>query len=195
MEQQSNVTSVVGSNAVAARTGPDVKRSVNLTDRVLHLEAMTLSFICENTLSLTIAPKLVHFAKACASDPRALKKLPAMNRTTATYKIKHGLAENRRRNVVSWMRIMPFSVNIDECTSKTSKKVSTILVMYLQHYKSFELLSTKAELITEKILAYFDEDDIPLNNLISDLSDSTNYMRGKKGGVAEVGEDSNSLGY
>ena len=37
--------------------------------------------------------------------------------------------------------------------------------------------------MTEKILAYFDEDDIPLNNLISDLSDSTNYMRRKKGGV------------
>ena len=91
----SNVTSVVGSNAVAARTGPGVKHSVNITDRVHHLEAMTLSFICENTLSLTIAPKLVHFAKACASDPRTLKKLPVMNRTTATYKIKHGLAENQ----------------------------------------------------------------------------------------------------
>ena len=97
---------------------------------------------------------------------------------------------------------MPFSVNIDECTSKTYKKVFTILVMYfdrikrrsvVQHYKSFEL-STKAELITEKILAYFDEDDIPLNNLISDLSDSTNYTR--KGGVEALkGEDSNSLGY
>ena len=147
---------------------------------------MTLSFISENTWSLTIAPKLVHFAKACASDPRALKKLLVMNRTTATYKIKHGLAENRQRNVVSWMRIMPFSVNIDECTSKTSKKVFTILVMYfdrikrrsmVQHYNSFELLSMKAELITEKILAYFDEDDIPLKNLNSDLSDSTNYTR------------------
>ena len=107
-----------------------MKRSVNITDWVHHLEAMTLS--------LTIAPKLVHFAKACASDPRALKKLPAMNRTTTTYKIKH--------HVISWMRIMPFSVNIDECTSKTSKIVFTILVMYfdrikrrsvVQHYKSF----------------------------------------------------------
>ena len=35
----------------------------------------------------------------------------------------------------------------------------------------------------ETISKLFQDDQIPFENLVSDLSDSTNYMRGKKSGL------------
>ena len=71
-------------------------------------------------------------------------------------------------------------------------KVFTILVSYfddelgkstVQHYKSIECIEVSAELLTDTILKAFSEDEIPLENLISDLSDSASYMRGEKSGI------------
>ena len=48
-----------------------------------------------------------------------------MNRTAATYKLKHGLSVYVRKNVVDCMKKYPFSIDIDECTSNNSHKVFT----------------------------------------------------------------------
>ena len=115
-----------------------------------------------------------------------------MNRTAATYKLKHGLSVYVRKNVVDCMKKYPFSINIDECTSNNSHKVFSILVSYfdteigasvVQHYTSVSLIEVNAKSLLECICNCFVRDDIPFDNLVSDLSDSTNYMRGKKGGL------------
>ena len=86
------------------------------------------------------------------------------------------------------MKKYPFSINIDECTSSNSQKVFSILVSYfdieigesvVQHYESISLIEVNAPLL-EHICNCFIRDDIPFQNLVSDLSDSTNYMRGGK---------------
>ena len=68
-------------------------------------------------------------------------------------------------------------------------KVFTILVSYfddelerskLEHYNSVECIDISAKILSEKILNAFIGDNIPLENLISDLSDSASHMRDKK---------------
>ena len=71
-------------------------------------------------------------------------------------------------------------------------KVFTILVSYfddelerskLEHYNSVECIDISAKILSEKILNVFIGDNIPLENLISDLSDSASHMRDKKSGI------------
>ena len=88
------------------------------------------------------------------------------------------------------MKKYPFSINIDECTSSNSQKVFSISYFdieigesVVQHYESINLIEVSAKSLLERICNCFIRDDIPFQNLVSDLSDSTNFMRGERGGV------------
>ena len=90
------------------------------------------------------------------------------------------------------MKKYPFSINIDECTSSNSQKVFSILISYLdieigesvlQYYESISLIEANAKSLLEGICNCFKRDDIFLQNPLSDLSDSTNYIKGKRGGL------------
>ena len=118
-----------------------------------------------------------------------------MNQTAASYKLKHGVLVHICKKVVDCMKRYPFSINIDECTSNISQKVFSILVSYFdieigesvaQHYESISLIEVNAKSLLERICNCFIRDDIPFQNLVSDLSDSTNYMRGKRGGLEKL---------
>ena len=77
-----------------------------------------------------MAPHLINFAKTIAIDKIALNNLK-MERQTATYKIRYGLAELEHQRLVNTMQNNSFSLNIDESTIKSSKqRVLNILVSY-----------------------------------------------------------------
>ena len=85
-----------------------------------------------------------------------------------------------------------FSVNIDECTASNAMKLLSILASYfddemgrcvIEHYRSLECVHVNAEVLFSKICNVFGEDEIPLENLISNLSDSAGYMRGETSGI------------
>ena len=92
------------------------------------------------------------------------------------------------------MKKYPFNINIDECTSSNSQKVFSILVSYFDieigesvvQHESINLIQVSAKSLLEHICNYFIRDDIPFQNLVSDLSDSTNFMRGERGGVEKL---------
>ena len=84
-----------------------------------------------------------------------------------------------------------FSINIDECTSNNSQKVFSILISYLnieigesvlQYYESISLIEANAKSLLG-ICNCYKRDDISFQNLLSDLSDSTNYIKGKEEGL------------
>ena len=52
----------------------------------------------------------------------------------------------------------------------------------IQHYNSISLTIVNAKVLKETLMSLLESDNIPLRNLISILCDSTNYMRGKRGG-------------
>ena len=95
------------------------------------------------------------------------------------------------------MKSYPFSINTDECTSNNHRKVFSILVSYFdeilgvsigQHCKSASMIEVNA-LTFQTIFKLFQDDQIPFQNLVSDLRDSTNYMRGKKSGLEKRRRD------
>ena len=164
---------------------------VSVIDHVHHLEGFVAYFVAENSLSFSFAPKLIQFAKECARDPKALDKLE-MSQTTVAYKLTEGVSLCYRKKVVQTMKTVPFSINIDECVSSNFRKVFSIIVCYfdddlgrtvIKHYESIDMIIVNAQSLKNKIVELFTQDEIPFLNIVSDLSDSTNYMRGKKGGL------------
>jgi DNA-binding Xre family transcriptional regulator len=53
---------------------------------------MVLGTLAEQSLPMTMAPVLINLSKELAKDKKALQNL-GMDRTTASYKMTHGLAK------------------------------------------------------------------------------------------------------
>ena len=51
---------------------------------------------------------------------------------------------------------------------------------------SISLIEVNKKSLLEHICNWFIGDDIPFENLVSDIIDSTNYMRGKRGGLEKL---------
>ena len=153
-------------------------RIVSVSDQKHHLEAYILSFVAEDLLPQSIvSTKLIELSQFLSRDPKALSQLRT-NRTAVSYKLKHGLSVYIRKKIVGCMKKYHFSINIDECTSSNSQQVFSILVSYFdikigesvaQRYKSISLIEVNAKSLLERICNCFIRDDIPFQNLVSDL--------------------------
>lgn len=163
---------------------------VHIVDRQSHAEARTLAFVAEHNMKLDHVPDLVEYAKEMVRDHRALDQM-SMGQTSATYKMTHGLGYVTKKRLVHDMQTYPFSLNVDECTSNNHLKVFSVMVAYfspereetiVQHYNSVSLSIVNAQVLRSTLLSMLESDNIPLVNLVSILSDSANYMRGKKSG-------------
>ena len=83
-------------------------------------------------------------------------------------------------------------MNLDECIAKNKEKIFSILVSFfddergesiVSHYDSISLKEANAGTVFAGIDRCFSRYGIPWDNLISELSDSAAYMRGKYAGV------------
>ena len=159
-------------------------------DREAHAQAFVVSSIAEHSLPFTMSPHLIRFAQTLSSDSRTLQNL-CMSRMTAAYKLREGLAANINEDLVELLRNTHFSINVDECMSNNYEKVFSVLVSFfseeqisvvVQHYKSKSFTVVNAKKLYNFVIDTLEADGIQLTNLISTLSDSTNYMRGKAAG-------------
>lgn len=154
---------------------------------------MLLSFMVENDCPFTMAPKIISLTKAMMRDRIALNSL-SMDRTTAQYKLKHGLSFSIKEDLIERLKETPFSLNIDECSSETHKKVLSILVNFYNkneervvcyHLESVALIKTNAASVFEAVTNVFSKHGLEYTNLISILMDSCNVMRGSKEGFEQ----------
>ena len=90
-------------------------------------QATVLCFLAENSLSFTLAPKLISLSQTLAKDPPTLGKL-AMDRTSASIKMRLGVAETFLGKTLENLKTSFFSVNMDEATSNNRSRVLDILV-------------------------------------------------------------------
>ncbi|KAK3725596.1 hypothetical protein RRG08_043014 [Elysia crispata] len=94
MEKSASTTPMWSHGRVSSsnlNTGPP-----SFKNRVSQQRAMVCSFISEYTLPSSIAPHLIKFAQALASDHKALQAI-SMERFCATYKSTHGVHEVTRK--------------------------------------------------------------------------------------------------
>ena len=165
---------------------PKKQRIILVVDQTLEMEAYIMSFAAENSIPIW----KVEFAKNLSKDSPALQGVK-MDRTADTYKLREGLSVNQQRELRKWKK-SNFSNNIDECTATNChKRAFSILVSFhdeilkkvvIEHYESVEYILVNTLTLLHKIDSLFKRDGIPWEDLISDLSDNTYYMRGKKSG-------------
>ncbi|KAG1679720.1 hypothetical protein GQR58_012860 [Nymphon striatum] len=155
------------------------------------IAAMVLGVIAEHSLPLSMAPVLIGLSKKLAKDSKALTKL-SLDRTTAAYKLRFGLADTMLARTIENIKQVPFSLNMDESTSKNLLRVFTILVSYysdsshevvVEHLASVSLIKVASAPLFEQITGLFDKYNLPWENLMSVLMDSCNVMRGSKTGL------------
>lgn len=155
------------------------------------MQALILGFIAENSLPLSVTSGIIKLAQELAKDPKALAEL-SMDRTSASYKLTHGVKKTILDEVLEEIRNVPFSLNIDEATSKTNKRVLGVLVSYwsekhermvVQHLAALELISVTAESLFSALDGLFERMNLPWDNLVSILMDSCAVMRGSKNGL------------
>ena len=120
------------------------------------------------------------------------KVLEGVKIKDTTYKLKDGLATNSHTELVEKLRQYLFSTNMKEYSTGNNKKVFSVLVSFydeekersvVEHYSSIECVVVNVQVLFNSIENLFELDSISWHNLVSDLSDSTNYMRGKKSGL------------
>lgn len=75
-----------------------------------------------------MAPVLVKLSQGLAAD-KALSQIK-LSRTPASYKMVDGMGHTFAEETFSNLRGYPFSLNVDESTSSSNKKVLSMLVSY-----------------------------------------------------------------
>ena len=82
---------------------------------------MVLVTLAEHSLPFTMAPVIVNLARMLAEDKVALSRMK-LSRTSAQYKMVHGLGKTFSDRILSNTGKLPFSANLDEATSSTAKR-------------------------------------------------------------------------
>ncbi|CAL8363093.1 unnamed protein product [Boreogadus saida] len=138
------------------------------------VKAMVLGTLAEHSLPFIMAPVIVNLARKLAEDKVALSRMK-LSRTTAQYKMVHGLGKTFSDRILRNTGKLPFSVNLDEATSSSDKKVLSILVSYynpmrkavdVEHLGSFELVKVNAAILENALDRFFKDNDIPWSNLV-----------------------------
>ena len=154
-------------------------------------QATVLGVLAEHSLPFSLAPVMVDMSKALSKDRKALNQVK-LERWTASYKMTHGLARTFHEETVENLKKYAFSLNLDEATSTSNKRVLAILVSYfhpasgrvvVEHLTSLELVRVNTKSIYDAIKLLFDTNGIPWSNLTSMLMDSCAVMRGSKNGL------------
>ena len=107
---------------------------IPLADRTANLEALFLSVASEHSLPLSVIPVLVDLAKECSRDPAALAGV-SISKTSASYKLKHGVAKTMTEEIVSKLKSVPqvesaFNLMKDTLGSKAGSLDVSVLSSY-----------------------------------------------------------------
>lgn len=104
----------------------------------------------------------------------------------------HGLGKTFTDETILNLQYGPFSLNLDESTSESNKRILAILTTYfcpkqerivLEHLKSIEMFKVDTKSVLRAVDKLFTENNIPWTNIVSVLMDSCNVMRGSKNGL------------
>ncbi|KAJ4929460.1 hypothetical protein JOQ06_005068 [Pogonophryne albipinna] len=181
----------------SARVNPASQSQANQGSETIRqqcqgkMPVMVLGTLAEHSIPFSMAPVIVELAQTLSLDKPALQGMK-LSRTTASYKMIHGLGRTYSERTFSYMKIFPFSLNLDESTSNNNKKILSMLVCYyhadlrkviVEHLGSLEIVKLNAASLEKVLCEFFEKNNIPWNNLVSMLMDSCAVMRGSKTGL------------
>jgi hypothetical protein len=153
---------------------------------------MILGFAAEKSLSYSLVPDVVALATELAKDKQALSHLHIHCASTASYKMKHGLAKTMKDQLIKSLQREYFSLNIDEAFSENNKKILAVLVnlydetkkeIVTHHLESVDLVTVNSETVFKAVDNLFSKMTLDYRHLVSVLLDSCPVMRGCKSGL------------
>ena len=156
----------------------------------IFLQTLVLGVVAEHCLPLHTASVIMDRARQLDKDPKSLNHLK-LDRTMSSYKMRFGRGKTFQDDTLNAIRSTPFSLNTDESTSNSNKRVLAILASYyshprkgilVEHLASLEVIKVDSLSLFEELGALFTKYRIPWTNLVSILIDSCNVMRGSKSG-------------
>ena len=124
------------SEAFSSKCTSQSKPVVSIKDRTLNTKDFIASFAVKNSLPLPKISKLVEFTKFLAKDINALQHFK-MNDTAATQKLTDSLSFHNDLELIDEMNKYQFSINMDQCTSNSNKRMFSILVSYFDELKIY----------------------------------------------------------
>ena len=124
------------SEAFSSKCTSQSKPVVSIKDRTLNTKDFIASFAVKNSLPLPKISKLVEFTKFLAKDINALQHFK-MNDTGATLKLTDSLSFHNDIELIDEMNKYQFSINMDQCTSNSNKRMFSILVSYFDELKIY----------------------------------------------------------
>lgn len=162
----------------------------SLDKQVMQAELTLVMFcICHN-LPFLLMDFLPFLLRECCPDSR-IAKLIKCGRTKAT-QLADTLGGKARENITSTMQSSKFSLIVDETTDVSDRKCLVLVVRYFDRISKsikdrflslLELVQADAKSIYETIKAFFDKNNIPIENLIGLATDGASTMAGELNGL------------
>ena len=81
---------------------PPAPKLIPLVDHTANMESMMLSFMAENNLSFTLAPKPVELLKKSAADPKVLSSV-SVTPCPAAYKLTYSVSDFFKSGIIESM--------------------------------------------------------------------------------------------
>lgn len=165
------------------------QRATSIKDEIATAEIRISAFFAEHNIGISVADDLVELIKATCTKPDVVKGI-ALARTKATKVINNVLCKVETSQLISILKVINFSILVDESTDLSMDKYLCILVRYicpesgklmtmLLKMLKLDATDTTAENIYKQFKQYFIACDIPLFNIIGLASDGANVMLGK----------------
>ena len=109
--------------------------------------------------------------------------------------VKHVLADHFRAQLYDNLKKTFFSIIMDETTDISSEKLLAIVVRFFcakekrvksQFLKLLEVAESDADTLVQALTSFFNKNQIPLSNIISYMSDTTNVTFGQQHSVVTL---------
>jgi hypothetical protein len=144
-------------------------------EQVKRAEMKIAAFVVEHNLAFQVTDHLSDLVSDIFHDSAIANKFRCKHTKTRNI-IKHVLADHYQDELKQTLRNSKFSIIIDESTDISAKKQLALVVRFFsetenkvksQFAKLIEVTNSDATTLTTTLLAYFEHNRIPIENIIS----------------------------
>ena len=162
-------------------------------DNALKAEAMLVTACTSHNIPETFYDCLVPLLKEAIPDSKIVRNME-MGRTKGGYLLTHGIADYYRAKIVEYMKKYPFSLNYDGSVVGRAEQLDINVsfrgdedLIWKANYTTVVCKEgSTGEAIGNYIIKALNEDEIPLSNWVSDMSDGCATMLGKEKGCHTI---------
>ena len=160
--------------------------------KVARAEVELASHFSRANTPFNQASELILSLKKAFPDSNILKDV-RLNKTKMEYCVVHGLGESGRLEIAKDLQKFKFSVGVDETTDCSTKAIMMIVVRYMKEGQLMERIIGAPEVNDSSALGlystfktFFENMQVPLENILAVVTDNCSTMTGSVGGFTTL---------